>query len=51
MKNGDISNVSSPQVVCVTDVTVKLKEEVSKRLLIKKLQLKISTLVMVRKMF
>ena len=36
MKNGDISNVSSPQVVCVTDVTVKLKEEVSKRLLIKK---------------
>jgi hypothetical protein len=36
MKNGDISNVSSPQVVCVTDVTVKLKEEVSKRLLVKK---------------
>lgn len=35
MKNGDISNVSSPQVVCVTDVTIKLKEEVSKRLLIK----------------
>jgi hypothetical protein len=35
MKNGDISNVSSPQVVCVTDVTLKLKEEVSKRLLIK----------------
>jgi hypothetical protein len=35
MKNGDISNVSSPQVICVTDVTLKLKEEVSKRLLIK----------------
>ena len=36
MKNGDISNVSSPQVICVTDVTLKLKEEVSKRLLVKK---------------
>jgi len=36
MKNGDISNVSSPQVVCVTDVTLKLKEETSKRLLVKK---------------
>jgi hypothetical protein len=36
MKNGDISNVSSPQVVCVTDVALKLKEEVSKRLLVKK---------------
>lgn len=39
MKNGDISNVSSPQVVCVTDVTIKLKEEVSKRLLIKQTSL------------
>jgi hypothetical protein len=39
MKNGDISNVSSPQVVCVTDVTLKLKEEVSKRLLIKQTSL------------
>lgn len=36
MKNGDISNVSSPQIVCVADVTLKLKEEVSKRLLVKK---------------
>ena len=36
MKNGDISNVYSPQVVCVTDVALKLKEEVSKRLLVKK---------------
>ena len=35
MKNGDISNVSSPQVICVTDVTINLKEEISKRLLIK----------------
>jgi len=35
MKNGDISNVSSPQVVCVTDVTVNLKEEASRRLLVK----------------
>jgi len=39
MKNGDISNVSSPQVVCVTDVTVNLKENVSKRLLIKQTSL------------
>lgn len=35
MKNGDISNVSSPQVVCVTDVTISLKEEASRRLLVK----------------
>lgn len=35
MKNGDISNVSSPQVVCVTDVTINLKEEASRRLLVK----------------
>jgi len=24
MKNGDISNVSSPQVICVTDVVITL---------------------------
>jgi hypothetical protein len=35
MKNGDISNVSSPQVICVTDVTINLKEEASRRLLVK----------------
>jgi hypothetical protein len=35
MKNGDISNVSSPQVICLTDVTIKLKEEASRRLLVK----------------
>jgi len=35
MKNGDISNVSSPQVICVTDVTIDLKEEASRRLLVK----------------
>jgi hypothetical protein len=39
MKNGDISNVSSPQVVCVTDVTIKLKEETSQRLLRKQTSL------------
>lgn len=27
MKNGDISNVSSPQVICTTDVVIKLLEE------------------------
>jgi hypothetical protein len=33
MKNGDISNVSSPQVICVTDVVIGLVEEETKRLL------------------
>lgn len=41
MKNGDISNVSSPQVVCVTDVTINLKEETSRRLLVKQSSLKV----------
>ena len=39
MKNGDISNVSSPQVVCVTDVVISLVEEVTKRLLTTKVNL------------
>jgi len=33
MKNGDISNVSSPQVICVTDVVIGLVEEETKKLL------------------
>jgi len=39
MKNGDISNVSSPQVVCVTDVVITLVEKVTKRLLTTKVNL------------
>jgi hypothetical protein len=41
MKNGDISNVSSPQVVCVTDVTVNLKQEETRRLLVKQTSFKV----------
>jgi hypothetical protein len=41
MKNGDISNVSSPQVICLTDVVIELIEEESRRLLSKKVQQKI----------
>ena len=37
MKNGDISNVSSPQVVCVTDVVIPLVEEVTKKFLTTKI--------------
>ena len=44
MKNGDISNVSSPQVICVTDVTVKIEEESSRRLLIKQTSLKVGVI-------
>lgn len=33
MKGGDISNVSSPQVICVTDVVIGLKTEEEKRIL------------------
>ena len=39
MKNGDISNVSSPQVVCVTDVVIPLVEEVTKKFLTTKVSL------------
>ena len=41
MKNGDISNVSSPQVVCVTDVVIGLVVEETKKLLSKKTTIKI----------
>jgi hypothetical protein len=41
MKNGDISNVSSPQVICLTDVVVQLTQEETKRLLSKKIETKI----------
>ena len=33
MKGGDISNVSSPQVICVTDVVIGLKTEEEKKFL------------------
>lgn len=41
MKGGDISNVSSPQVIVTTDVVVSLKEEESRKLLVKKTDYKI----------
>ena len=41
MKGGDISNVSSPQVIVTTDVVVKLKEEESRKLLLKKTDFKV----------
>jgi hypothetical protein len=41
MKNGDISNVSSPQVIATTDVVVKLVEEETRRLLVKKTSYKV----------
>jgi hypothetical protein len=44
MKNGDISNVSSPQVIVITDVVVRLKEEESRKLLIKKTEYKVGDL-------
>ncbi|CAB4166945.1 hypothetical protein UFOVP964_44 [uncultured Caudovirales phage] len=44
MKNGDISNVSSPQVLCVTDVVLKLEEETSRRLLVKQTSLKVGAI-------
>lgn len=44
MKNGDISNVSSPQIICVTDVTVNLEEVVTKRLLAKQTSFKVGNI-------
>ena len=44
MKGGDISNVSSPQVIVTTDVVVKLKEEESRKLLVKKTDYKVGDL-------
>lgn len=41
MKNGDISNVSSPQVIVTTNVVIKLVEEETRRLLAKKVSYKI----------
>lgn len=41
MKNGDIDNVSSPQVIVTTDVVVKLIEEEERRLLTRKTSYKI----------
>lgn len=41
MKNGDISNVSSPQIVCVTDLVINLITEETKTFLIKKISSKI----------
>lgn len=44
MKNGDISNVSSPQVICLTDVVIGLVEEETKKLLSKKIEKKIGSI-------
>lgn len=41
MKNGDISNVSSPQVLCLTDVVVELIEEGAKGFLSRKTSFKV----------
>jgi hypothetical protein len=46
MKNGDISNVSSPQVICVTDVVINLKEEEERKFLSKKSTFKIGDVEM-----
>jgi hypothetical protein len=47
MKNGDISNVSSPQVICVTDVVINLVEEETKKLLSKKVEVKLGEINLV----
>jgi hypothetical protein len=44
MKNGDISNVSSPQVICVTDIVIGLVEEETKRLLSRKTDYKVGNI-------
>lgn len=41
MKGGDISNVSSPQVICATDVVVSLAEVETKTFLSKKISYKV----------
>lgn len=41
MKNGDISNVSSPQLIATTDVVIKLVEEETRRFLGKTISYKI----------
>jgi hypothetical protein len=44
MKGGDISNVSSPQVICVTDVVISLVTEETKTFLSKKTTSKIGNI-------
>ena len=44
MKNGDISNVSSPQVICLTDVVVELIEEGAKGFLSRKTSFKVGNI-------
>ena len=44
MKGGDISNVSSPQVICVTDVVVSLIQEETKSFLSKKTTSKVGNI-------
>ena len=44
MKNGDISNVSSPQVICLTDVVVELTEEGTKGFLSRKTSFKVGNI-------
>jgi hypothetical protein len=41
MKGGDIDNVSSPQVICTTDVVVQLLEEETGVLFLKKKEFKL----------
>lgn len=41
MKGGDISNVSSPQVIVTTDVVVKIVEAEARKLLVRKVEFKI----------
>ena len=44
MKGGDISNVSSPQIICVTDVVVSLVQEETKSFLSKKTTSKVGNI-------
>lgn len=44
MKGGDISNVSSPQVICATDVVVNLSEVETKSFLSKKISYKVGNI-------
>ena len=47
MKNGDISNVSSPQVIATTKLVLNLIEEESRRLLIKQTSYKLGDINLV----
>jgi hypothetical protein len=44
MKGGDISNVSSPQVICATDVVISLSEVEKKSFLSKKISHKVGNI-------